>query len=198
MSPDPATRKRLRHVPNALSMARIVAVPVLLLLAWQHQQTWFAWVLVPALFTDLADGWLARTYHLESKRGAFLDSVGDTLLLVAAMVGVWTFHREVITGNALLCGTMIGLWLLENVAALLRYGRLSSFHTYLSKTAGYLLSVYVGVLFVFGDYPWLLKLAAGLSIVGSLEEFALLAVLPKWRTDVQGLSWVLAEPRKRR
>ena len=177
-------------------MARIAAAPLLLVLALLGQQRLFTIVLVAALLTDMLDGWLARTYHLESKRGAQLDSVGDTLLLFATIFGIWAFHRAVMLDNALLCGAMIGLWALENVASLLRYRRLSSFHTYCSKTAGYVLGIYVGVLFVFGHYPWLLYLAAGLSIVGSLEEFALLAILPQWRADVGGLWWVLAERRK--
>lgn len=198
MSANPATGERLRHLPNALSTARIVAAPVLLVLALADRQSLFTWILVPALLTDIADGWLARAFHLESKRGAFLDSVADSLLLVTSVFGIWTFHREVITANALLCGAVVALWVLENLVALLRYGRLSSFHTYASKTAGYLLGVYVGVLFVFGHYPWLLQLAAVLSILGSLEEFALLALLPQWRADVGGLWWVLAERRRTR
>jgi CDP-diacylglycerol--glycerol-3-phosphate 3-phosphatidyltransferase len=95
----------------------------------------------------------------------------------------------------MLCATVIGLWVLENVVALLRYGRLSSFHTYVSKTAGYLLGIYIGVLFVFGHYPGLLYVAAGWSIVGSLEEFVLLALLREWRANVRGVWWVLHERR---
>jgi CDP-diacylglycerol--glycerol-3-phosphate 3-phosphatidyltransferase len=196
MSTNPATRRRLRHVPNAISMARIAAAPLLLVLAVTGQRLLFTTVLVVALLSDMLDGWLARSYHLESKRGAQLDSIGDTLLLFATIVGIWSFHRAVIVDNALLCGVMIGLWALENVASLLRYRRLSSFHTYCSKVAGYVLGIYVGVLFVYGHYPWLLYLAAGLSIVGSLEEFALLATLKQWRADVGGLWWVLAERRR--
>ena len=198
MSPNPATRARLRHVPNAISMARIAAAPVLFGLALAGRERAFAALLVAALLTDMVDGWIARTFGLESKRGAQLDSIGDSLLLFATIAGIWTFHRDVMTGNAALCGTMIALWALENVAALLRYRRLSSFHTYCSKAAGYLLGIYVGVLFLFGHHGWLLYLAATLSIAGSLEEFALLAVLREWRADVRGLWWVLAERRSPR
>jgi len=195
MSASSTTRERLRHVPNAISAARIAAVPVLLALAVTGREFAFTWVLVPALLTDIADGWLARTFDLQSKQGALLDSIADTLLLFVSIYGIWVFHRDVITSNAVLCGTVIGLWVLENVVALLRYGRLSSFHTYVSKTAGYLLGIYIGVLFVFGHYPGLFLVAAGLSIAGNLEEFALLALLREWRANVRGVWWVLAERR---
>jgi cardiolipin synthase len=197
MNAASSTRERLRNAPNALSALRIAAVPVLLGLAVAGRESAFTWVLVPALLTDIADGWIARRFQLQSQLGALLDSVADTLLLFVSMYGMWVFHRDVITSNASVCVAVIGLWMLENGLALLRYGRLSSFHTYLSKVAGYLLGIYIGVLFVFGHSPWLLYTAAALSIAGNLEEFALLAVLPKWRANVRGLWWVLAERRDR-
>jgi CDP-diacylglycerol--glycerol-3-phosphate 3-phosphatidyltransferase len=97
----------------------------------------------------------------------------------------------VIREHAWLCGAAVGLWLLEDVLALLRYGRLSSFHTYLSKIVANLLGLFIGWLFLFGFEPWLLYLAAGASIVASIEELALLRALPQWRADVRGLWWVL-------
>ena len=51
----------------------------------------------------------------------------------------------------------------------------------------------LGVLFLIGFQPWLLYLAAGTSILASLEELALLALLREWRADVRGLWWVLRE-----
>lgn len=189
------THPVLRIVPNALSIARILAAPVLVGTVAFGAEAAFTWVLVPALLSDIADGLIARAFHLQSRLGALLDSVADTLLLFASACGIWAFHPEVIERHALECAVMIGAWLLENVAALLRYGRLSSFHTYLSKTAGYLLGIFVGVLFVFGFHPWLLHAAVTVSVLGSVEELVLLALLPEWRCDVRGLPWVLRERR---
>jgi CDP-diacylglycerol--glycerol-3-phosphate 3-phosphatidyltransferase len=188
----------LRHVPNVLSSARMVAVPVLLVLALLERGTAYTWVLIPALLTDIADGLVARIFALESRLGAMLDSVADTLLMFVAVYGIWVFHPEVIREHAALCGTAVGLWALEDVLALLRYRRLSSFHTYLSKVVANLLGFFIGWLFVFGFEPWLLYLAAGMSIVASLEEITLLGVLPRWRADVRGLWWVLRERRGHR
>jgi CDP-diacylglycerol--glycerol-3-phosphate 3-phosphatidyltransferase len=185
----------LKHVPNVLSGARALAVPVLLVLAFEEQRVAFTWVLIPALLSDVFDGWIARAFGLESKLGATLDSVADSLMLFVSVYGVWVFHPDVIREHAWLCGTAVGLWALEDVLALARYGRLSSFHTYLSKVVANLLGFFIGWLFLFGFEPWMLYLAAGTSIVASLEELALLRVLPEWRADVRGLWWVLRERR---
>lgn len=188
----------LRHLPNALSSARIAAAPALAFLAWQEALQPFTWLLVAALLSDIADGLIARAFRLQSKLGALLDSVGDTLLLFAALYGIWVFHPPVVAEHQLAGLVLIGAWVTENIAALLRYGRLSSFHTYVSKAAGYLLGIFIGVLFVFGFEPWLLYLAVGVSVLGNLEELVLLALLPKWRADVRGLWWVLRERRTAR
>jgi CDP-diacylglycerol--glycerol-3-phosphate 3-phosphatidyltransferase len=105
------------------------------------------------------------------------------------------FHADVLRHHATVGALVVGAWLLENLVALVRYGRLSSFHTYLSKIAGYLLGIFVGVLFVFGFNPWLLYAAAGASVIGKCEELLLLAMLPKWRADVRGVFWVMREHR---
>ena len=187
----------LRQVPNALSGLRLLAVPVLVALAVAGRETAFTWVLIPALLTDVADGLIARLFGLESRLGAMLDSVADTALMFVAVFGVWVFHPEVLREHAWLCGTAVGLWVVEDVAAFLRYRRLSSFHTLSSKIVANLLGLFVGWLFILGFEPWLLYLAAGGSILASLEELALIARLPRWRADVRGLWWVLKEGARR-
>lgn len=195
MALQASTRERWRHLPNAITLARVLSVPVLIALGWQGHETAFKWVLVPALLTDIVDGLLARVLAAESRLGAFLDSLADTLLWFVSVFGIWVFHRGVLTEHAILCTVTVTLWAAEYGLSLLRYGRLSSFHTYLAKVAGYGLGIYIGVLFVFGHYEWLLYAACLASILANLEEFALLALLPQWRSDVGGVLRILRERR---
>lgn len=188
----------LRHLPNALSVARILATPVLVVLAATDREAAFTWVLVPALLSDIADGLIARIFRLQSKLGALLDSIADVLLLIAAFCGVWVFHPELVERHWLAGALLLGTWFAESVAALLRYGRLASFHTFLAKVAGYLLGIFVGVLFVFGFSAWLLYLAVAVSVLANLEGIAMIALLPEWRPDVRGLVWLLRERRRSR
>ncbi len=183
----------LRQLPNALSVARITCAPVLVAFAVLGHDRAFTWLLIPALLTDAVDGWIARGLRLESRIGARLDSVGDSLLWSATLAGVVLLRGDVVVDNAWLIGTVVAFWVLESAVAWWRYRRLSSFHTYASKAAGVLLSVYVGVLFVFGHLAWLLGLAAGASIAANLEELLLLRWCHEWRTDVRGAWWVWRE-----
>jgi len=180
-----------------LSLVRIACTPVLLLLAVAGQERAFTWVLIPALLTDAVDGWIARGFGLQSRLGARLDSLGDALVWCAALAGLLAFQRDVLAAHRWLIGAVIACWALESALALLRYRRLSSFHTLLSKLAGVLLTVYVAVLFVIGQFDWLLVVAATANVLASLEEIWLLRLLPQWRTDVKGVWWVQRERRAR-
>jgi CDP-diacylglycerol--glycerol-3-phosphate 3-phosphatidyltransferase len=187
-----------RHVPNTLSVLRIACAPALLVLALLGAERAFTWILVPALLTDAVDGWIARGLHLESRLGARLDSIGDSLLWYSALAGIVLLHPEVVTANVVPIAAVVACWIAESALAWLRYRRLSSFHTYASKVAGVLLSLYVGTLFVLGHQAWLLYVAAGASVLASLEEMLLLRWCPQWRSDVRGAWWVWRERRARR
>ncbi|MBS0394262.1 MAG: CDP-alcohol phosphatidyltransferase family protein [Proteobacteria bacterium] len=183
----------LRQLPNAVSAARIASAPVLGYLAASGAARAFAWLLVGALVSDVLDGQLARRFGIVSRLGAQLDSLGDALLFFVAVAGVLAFHPELPREHALAALLLVGSWAAELAAALLRYGRPSSFHTYASKAAGLLLGVMVGALFVFGLPPALFYAAVALSVAAELEELALVWLLPQWRSDVRGLYWVLRE-----
>lgn len=70
---------------NALTMARVLATPVLLLLILGEGPSWGAfavWVVVAA--TDVADGALARRQGT-TRSGAFLDPLADKVLVLGVM-----------------------------------------------------------------------------------------------------------------
>lgn len=79
----------LSSLPNLLTLSRIFAVPLLVLLMWDAG--WFGYVLAFALFciagiTDYFDGYLARSYGTVSKLGQFLDPIADKIMIAAVIV----------------------------------------------------------------------------------------------------------------
>ena len=176
-------------LPNAITWLRIGAIPVLLWLCAQGNKPAFTAILVLSLVGDILDGLLARWLQAASPFGAALDSVADTLLLIAAALGAWTFYPAQVHAHFIAFLLVPALWLIEVLAAMLRYGRLSSFHTYSSRAAGYAMGIFIGVLFYFDFSAWLMYLAAGAFVVASAEEFVLLWLLPQWIPDVRGAYW---------
>jgi CDP-diacylglycerol--glycerol-3-phosphate 3-phosphatidyltransferase len=185
----------IRHLPNLISFARILSVPVLLVLAFRGQEEPFKWLLLAALLSDILDGLLARAFALVSALGATLDSIGDSLLMVAAAYGVWVFHHGFVQEHGPTVLFVLGLWVLEMLVSFWRYGKLSSFHAYSVRVGAYLLGIFVMVLFLWGFNRWIFYLTVFVNVLGYLEEFVLLWLLPEWTPNVRGVYWVL---RKRR
>lgn len=186
----------LRHLPNAITLLRLAAVPLLVWLAWSGARQPFSIVLIACLLGDVVDGALARLLRATSAFGAQLDSVADSLLFFTAIAGTLVFHAGDVRAHAVAFALVPAAWLAENGAALVRYGRLSSFHTYLSRASGLAMGLFVVVLFLRGLDERLLHLAVVLVLLATLEEFVLLWRLPEWTADVRGLYWVLRDRRR--
>ena len=167
-----------RQLPNLISAARLVAGPVLIGLALARAEDVFRWLLFAALISDIADGWIARRFSLQSRTGAMLDSAADAMTLLSATAGIAAFHPEIFREHGTGIALVVGGWILVSVLALLRYGRLSSFHTYASKAAGYTLGFFLVALFLYGFVAALFYAAVLLSICATVEELALLWYLP--------------------
>ena len=85
-----ATGDRVWTVPNALSVLRLILVPVFLyLLFGVHQYGWAVAVLMFSGFSDWADGKIARLVANQSSRlGALLDPAVDRIYMVAVPVAL--------------------------------------------------------------------------------------------------------------
>jgi CDP-diacylglycerol--glycerol-3-phosphate 3-phosphatidyltransferase len=82
-------REDALNLPNFLTFARILLIPVVLaLISMSTRQGNVCAVLVFALaaVTDVIDGWLARRRNITSLLGQFLDPLADKLLVLAVMV----------------------------------------------------------------------------------------------------------------
>jgi cardiolipin synthase len=101
-------------IPNALSVLRLLGVPLFLwLLLGPHQDGWALAVLAVSGFTDWLDGVLARKLNQMSRFGALLDPLADRLYILATLLGLVLRHvipwwlavvivgRDVVVGLAL-------------------------------------------------------------------------------------------------
>jgi len=80
------------NIPNFLTLLRIVAIPLfLILLEDQRYQQAFA-VFVAAGITDGLDGAIARLTKTKTTLGAYLDPAADKLLLVSSFIALGFMH----------------------------------------------------------------------------------------------------------
>lgn len=75
-------------IPNALSVLRLLLVPVFLVLLLQEQNVAALLVLIFASASDWFDGFLARKLNQVTKLGARLDPAADRLYIFATLIGL--------------------------------------------------------------------------------------------------------------
>lgn len=77
--------------PNALTLGRIVAIPVFLLVyaaEFKGAGVVACLIFILASVTDFLDGYLARKYHLVSNFGKIMDPLADKLLVLSALIAL--------------------------------------------------------------------------------------------------------------
>jgi CDP-diacylglycerol--glycerol-3-phosphate 3-phosphatidyltransferase len=96
MATDAAVPAPLTQLPNALTLARIVLIPVFVVLMVQAQggPSWPAGIVFGiAGITDQIDGFLARAWHVESRFGKIADPLADRLMIDAAVILLVVYDR---------------------------------------------------------------------------------------------------------
>jgi cardiolipin synthase (CMP-forming) len=139
LSPDesPAST-RILTVPNVLSFARLLGVPVFLwLILVPEADGWAFCLLAVAGASDWVDGYLARKLNQRSELGVILDPLADRLYIAATLLGLAL--RELIPWW--LVGILVAreLFLLTLLPRIRRSGRLALPVTYVGKSATFCL-----------------------------------------------------------
>ena len=115
-----APRDRVWTIPNALSVLRLLGVPLFLWLILRpafhgpRLDGWAILVLILAGLTDYLDGKIARAFNQTSRIGTLLDPAADRLYILATLVGlawrdiipIWLV--VILVGRDLLMGIPLG------------------------------------------------------------------------------------------
>ena len=107
---------RFLTVPNALSVLRLLLVPVFAWLIVAQHDGWALAVLLAASLSDYLDGYLARRWHQETRAGQVLDPAADRLYIFATLLGLawrdlvpWWVVALVVARDVVLLATLPSL-----------------------------------------------------------------------------------------
>lgn len=114
-----SARHLIDWVPNLISLARLLMVPVVVYLILIGYYAAAFWIFLLAGLSDAVDGFIAKQYGVASVLGSYLDPLADKALLVAVYVAlgsmdempIWlviliVFRDLLIIGGALLFQTL--------------------------------------------------------------------------------------------
>lgn len=75
-----------KNLPNQLTMGRIFAIPVFIVLLLMGHNIIATIIFILAALTDMLDGKIARKYNLVTNFGKLMDPLADKLLTMAAFI----------------------------------------------------------------------------------------------------------------
>lgn len=173
-------------VANMLSVTRLVVVLPELYFASVGNEKAFLALVIFALFTDSIDGTIARWLRQDSILGAKLDSLGDLATYISIPICGWLLWPEKFIEEMVFAVMTILSYIVPVVVGLLKYRRVTSYHTWGAKLSAVLVGV--SVLLLFMDVsPWPFRIFAPVAALAGLEEVAITFTLSGWHANIPTL-----------
>lgn len=179
-------KQQILQPPNLVSALRILIVPMLFALALLRLEYWFLAALVFSALTDVADGMLARRLKLITPLGAHLDSLGDFAIYSTMAICAWILWPEITRRELVYYAMILFSFLLPAVVALVRFGKLTGYHTWAVKAA--VVVTFIAYIALFAEIAsWPFVLASVLCVIAGTEEILITLTLREERTDVRSI-----------
>ncbi len=136
------TALRLRWVPNALTVARLLALPAIcwmLVQATGPTDALAAWTFAAVALTDFIDGRLARALDAETTFGRLADPFADRMLVAVGLIGLIAIDRMGPVGPLVILVrdlvVIVGVMVMRNTGREVRVDMLGKFSSFLVMAA---------------------------------------------------------------
>jgi cardiolipin synthase len=184
MTGDRASRWRGRlTIPNALSLFRMLAAPMLVVLAASGRRGDVVLLFLVMSVTDWVDGKLAVALDQRSDIGPRMDSVADLLMYGALLSSTVLLGANRLALEWAWILTPILLYPAAGVLSLMKFGRWPHHHTRMAKISWGLMLI-GGVAFLMDWSPWPLRVALASATLASVQSILITQILPEWQADV--------------
>ena len=183
----------LKHIPNILSVSRLVASTSALYFAFADEEKIFSILVVYSLLTDLLDGIIARKFNWQTKFGAQLDSLADMVTFFVAVVGLYFFKFDDFAPRPWPLLTLMAFYILAYVIPFIKFRTFASLHLLSGKITAYMLGFFFFILFTFGFYPILYYICTGWGIAGFIESITIHLLSDRPLSNARGLYWILKD-----
>ncbi len=188
--------EKIINIPNFLSLYRLVAIPFIIYSMLQGDKNLYILLLSVNLITDILDGFIARTFKLETEFGARLDSFADIGTYLMAFSGMIILERDFINHHATEFIVLMGLYITPQIISLIRFKRTTSLHLYSSKITGYIQGIFIFSFFNWGFSECYFYLMLSCSYLAYIEALIILVFIPELRSNVKGIYFMIKQFKK--
>ena len=174
------------NIPNILSLFRIIAAPFLLLAGWFGMPDLFFVLFGMMLLSDALDGIIARILDQTSEEGARLDSYGDILTYLSTPLAAWWLWPDIIKDELYYIIAAIIIYVVPAFFSLAKFGKLASYHTWITKISAVLMSAGVVMLLGF-ENALLFHIAIYFLVIEMVENIAITFILEKPKSNIHSI-----------
>jgi len=176
--------REIYNLPNFISFIRILMAPVLFYFAFNQMPVWFLAALMFSAFTDVLDGFLARTFNQITAMGSRLDSWGDFTVYTTMAICAWILWPDIVAQELISYVVIVISFTSPVIVGLLKFRTITSYHTWTVKVA--VVVTFVGYILLFGGWlDWPFRVAAVFCAVAALEEIAITLLIHHEHVDVR-------------
>ncbi len=177
----------MKKIPVILIVFRFFLTPVILCLGYFYKKEYRVLVVILlflGLLSDVLDGIIARKQQVSSATLRRLDSQVDMIFWLSAGFTAWFIWPDVISNNRVVIYALIGMEALCYLVSILRFGKETCTHAYLSKFWGLTLLAAFTDLILNGNAGFLFMLCLTAGIISHLDRILITLILPAWQHDV--------------
>jgi PAS domain S-box-containing protein len=138
------------------------------------------------LLMSLADGAIARRLGQVTDLGAELDSWGEFAAFITVPVCCWILWPDIVRREASFIIAVVVFHVVTALLGLVKYGRLTSYHTWGARLSTVLLTFSLYLLML-GGPSWPFRIAAAFVILTGIEQIFMTGILRKWQTNIPTL-----------
>lgn len=190
------TNTKIITVPNALSAYRILALPFIIGAIVHGNKHLYITLLSINLITDILDGWIARTFKVETELGARLDSFADIGTYAMAFTGMIVLENDFVNTHVFSFIILLALYITPQISSLIRFKRTTSFHLYSSKVVGYIQGIFIFTYFSIGFNKFYFHFMIIASSIAYLEALVIVWAIPRLRSNVKGIYFMVKEHKR--
>lgn len=174
-------------VPLMLIVFRLLLAPIIYFLAYYCDDEARMPILILmylGFISDIFDGIVARNLNVSSAKLRRMDSQVDMIFWVSIGFATWHLFPDLIAANSTSILAILAMEVMCYAISILRFGRETCTHAFLSKMWGISLVFAFTSLIGFGYAGFFFAFAIGLGLISHIDRILITLILPHWTHDI--------------
>jgi len=186
------------NIANIITSVRILSVPFLIYFAAAGKEKEFFYLWIFSVSTDVLDGWIARTFKMQTPLGAKLDSTADFFIYLTTIYGIYALKWDEFGPYKPAALIILFYFLFADLFSFVKFRKISSLHLYSWKIGGLLQFAFVFWLFYKGFNPLLFKIVFVWTGLAFLENIFIQIKMKKYVSNQKHILYFLKHREKER